>query len=246
MKLNMILIPFFVLAILTASAQDGAITGRIQTVEGQLRQLKESPESFSPEGLARLGVAAWQQARDLALKAEELQRSDNPKNREKAEEMLDERRRFFDTVGTAFTTLVKRFPKHELAGWAQNFAGHAFLQAQDYAKAIQVFQTIVDTHSDDKSAAEGLYWLGYCHVANGSLTNGIRVWKRLVQQYPESNWAKDLSRSFDPKGFEPRDWWTPEEIERWEKATGQLFPGKMSGQFSDQPTGSNATLRTGI
>jgi TolA-binding protein len=100
-------------------------------------------------------------------------------------------RQIYNTSGEVFGRLCDRFPNHKMAGQTKTLSGQAFLQAQDYEKAVAAFEVVRDKFKNDKDLmSEASYWCGDCHLRLNKPDMAYLVWKKLTWDYPDTKWAK--------------------------------------------------------
>ena len=97
----------------------------------------------------------------------------------------------YRTAAEVFGRLAVRFPLHKLAGKTTVLSGQAYIQAQDYPKAIEVLEKAVKTYEGNKKLApEAMYWCADSQYRMKELVGSYRMWKRLTWDYPATKWAK--------------------------------------------------------
>ena len=94
--------------------------------------------------------------------------------------------------GQVFGRLGVRFPDHPLAGKTTVASANAFIRAQDYDKAIEIFNKVVNESKIDKDLiAQSMYWCGECYLKVQDNPKAYRMFKRCTLDYPESTWARN-------------------------------------------------------
>jgi hypothetical protein len=70
------------------------------------------------------------------------------------------------------------------------FEGISWFRQDQWAKAEEVFQRLVDRFPEGPSSPEGLYHIGLCKARLGDMPGAIEAWQQTQQRYPNSPWAK--------------------------------------------------------
>jgi hypothetical protein len=70
------------------------------------------------------------------------------------------------------------------------FEGISWFRQDDWAKAEEVFQRLVDRFPEGPSSPEGLYHVGLCKARLGDMPGAITAWQETQKRYPGSPWAK--------------------------------------------------------
>jgi tetratricopeptide (TPR) repeat protein len=138
------------------------------------------------ETIARLGGYFTAKGRELDDKAlNETDKLAQEKFRVQARDM-------HRISGQVFGRLGVRFPDHPLAGKTTVASANAFIRAQDFEKAVEIFNKIVTESKIDKDLiAQSMYWAGDCYVKLQDLPKAYRMFKRCTLDYPESTWARN-------------------------------------------------------
>ena len=111
-----------------------------------------------------------------------------------------------------FSKLQNRFPDDALAGLAGVRAGQNFMRAQQYDKAIEVFQAVIDNENYEggRIRAQAMFWSAYSRelfpVDEGNyklrgrlITESYQMYRRITFDFPDSIWAKrSRGRLADP------------------------------------------------
>jgi outer membrane protein assembly factor BamD (BamD/ComL family) len=105
----------------------------------------------------------------------------------------------YKTAARVFCRLEERFPEHKLACKSSVLAGQCHMRAEDFLRAIEVFNKVIAAKKGDPDIiAEAMYWCGDSYVKDAaslhprkdSMVNAYRMFKKLTWDYPESGWAK--------------------------------------------------------
>ncbi|MCX5661804.1 MAG: tetratricopeptide repeat protein [Planctomycetota bacterium] len=137
------------------------------------------------ETIARLGQYFLTKGKEFEEKA---QTQTEPIEREK---VRIQGRDMFRTAAQVFGRLGVRFPQHHLAGRTSVLSAQAYMRAEDFDKAVEVFKGIIeDTKAEKDLVATSMYWCGDCYMKKNDLVLAYRMFKRVTWDYPESQWAK--------------------------------------------------------
>jgi len=85
----------------------------------------------------------------------------------------------------ALAAVVKKYPKHRRASYAQNLLGRAYLDDGQPARAAEAFAANYTTNPRGERAAESLYFLGQSLVALKKPADACRVYDELATAYPD-------------------------------------------------------------
>jgi TolA-binding protein len=143
---------------------------------------------LSADATARIGQHHWNSGKEIKKLADELKQDGKLLE---AEVEYKRMRQAYKASGMILSSLEEQFPNHKLAARTKLLSGQAFMQAQEYEKAIAVFERATDRFKDDKELMpEALYWYGHCYFLMGDTEKAYMKWKTLSWDYPESKWAK--------------------------------------------------------
>jgi outer membrane protein assembly factor BamD (BamD/ComL family) len=144
------------------------------------------------ETIARLGQYFFRKGKALI----EIE-SDDPLEVEKAKITAHN---MFTTAAEVFGRMAVRFPQHKLAQKTTVLSGQCYMRAENFNKAVQTLNVVVDNGDADKEVrAEAMYWCAdsLTKIKQSSrpgqappLTQAYRMFKRLTWDYPSSKWAK--------------------------------------------------------
>ncbi len=70
------------------------------------------------------------------------------------------------------------------------FEGISWFRQDQWAKAEEVFQRLVDRFPEGPSSPEGLYHIGLCRARLGDMPGAIAAWQDTQRRYPGSPWSK--------------------------------------------------------
>jgi hypothetical protein len=69
--------------------------------------------------------------------------------------------------------------------------GRYWLDRRQFARARERFEEVARRHAGSEAGAEALYWLGVVSYKESQDPAQLRPsWQRLVQEYPNSDWAR--------------------------------------------------------
>lgn len=77
--------------------------------------------------------------------------------------------------------------------------GRAAFEERDFSSAARFYQTIADQFVKSELVPEALYFLGLARnkMSGGSINDRRAIWKRILEEYPTSDWAKKASVAFE-------------------------------------------------
>jgi TolA-binding protein len=87
---------------------------------------------------------------------------------------------------TSLAAVVKKYPKHRRASYAQNLLGRAYLDAGQPARAAEAFARNYQTNPKGERAPDSLYYLGQSLVALKKPEDACRVYDELDTAYGAS------------------------------------------------------------
>jgi TolA-binding protein len=86
---------------------------------------------------------------------------------------------------TALAAVVKKYPKHRRASYAQNLLGRAYLDDGQPARAAEAFAANYTANPHGERAPESLYFLGQSLIQLKKPTDACRVYDELATAYPD-------------------------------------------------------------
>ena len=92
----------------------------------------------------------------------------------------------FPQAETALAAVVKKYPKHKRASYAQNLLGRAYLDDGQPARAAEAFAANYTTNPHGERAPESLYYLGQSLVQLKKPTDACRVYDELTSAYGDT------------------------------------------------------------
>ncbi|MCG6657100.1 tol-pal system protein YbgF [Halomonas campisalis] len=89
--------------------------------------------------------------------------------------------------------VVQASPSSGVSADAQAAYQSAFarVQAREFEEAISAFEAFVVEHPDNSLTANGHYWLGELHSAQGDLGAAETAFRRVIDDYPQSSKVPD-------------------------------------------------------
>lgn len=85
----------------------------------------------------------------------------------------------------ALAAMVKKYPNHKRASYAQNLLGRAYLDDGQPARAAEAFATNYQKNAHGDRAPESLYFLGQALMKLNKPSDACRVYDELASAYPE-------------------------------------------------------------
>ena len=85
----------------------------------------------------------------------------------------------------ALAAVVKKYPKHKRASYAQNLLGRSLLDDGQPARAAEAFAANYQSNPRGERAPESLYYLGRSLMALKKPTDACRVYDELATAYPD-------------------------------------------------------------
>lgn len=104
-----------------------------------------------------------------------------------------------DAEGTEHYRDVGYLPPEDFVAHMTLALGHTAVEEKDFPTAARFFQTVIDRYRSSEVIPEALYFLGVARnrSAGGTADDRKAIWKRLMETYPRSDWAKKASSAFD-------------------------------------------------
>lgn len=104
-----------------------------------------------------------------------------------------------DPGGTEHYRDIGYLPPEDFLAHMTLALGHTALEQKDFPGAAKFFQTVIDRYGPSEVVPEALYFLGVARnrIAGGTADDRKAIWKRLMDTYPKSDWAKKASSAFD-------------------------------------------------
>jgi len=104
-----------------------------------------------------------------------------------------------DPAGTEHYRETGYLPPEDFLAHMNLALGRAAFEERDFSGAARFFQTVVDQYPASEAVPEALYFLGVCknRIPGGTADQRKALWKRLMDEYPKSDWAKKASFAFE-------------------------------------------------
>jgi tol-pal system protein YbgF len=90
---------------------------------------------------------------------------------------------------------LARYPKHQLAPAAQYWIGEAYFVQRDYRQALVEFEKVLGYGPQNPRAADALLRSGMASKALRDSARAEQLWRRVVEEYPQSE-AAQKARTF--------------------------------------------------
>ncbi|MFQ5849507.1 MAG: thioredoxin family protein [Candidatus Binatia bacterium] len=103
-----------------------------------------------------------------------------------------------DPDGTEYYREIGYLPPQDMVAHLSLALGRAALEQRNFAEAAGHLATVVDHYGASELVPEALYFLGVVkNRLSGKADERRALWKRIVDQYPKSDWAKKVSFAFE-------------------------------------------------
>lgn len=104
-----------------------------------------------------------------------------------------------DADGTEHYRDIGYLPPEDFLAHMNLALGRTAFEDRDFATGAKHFQVIVDRYGASELVPEALYLLGVAknRMPGGKPDDRRAIWKRLMDQYPKSDWAKKASFAFE-------------------------------------------------
>ena len=96
----------------------------------------------------------------------------------------------YPLAASEFGEVVKYYPLDDLAGTSQFYLGEIAYQAQEYAKAINEYNAVLEGFSGNAKAPAARLHKGLALLAENKRDSGIRELRDLIQRYPQTPEAR--------------------------------------------------------
>jgi len=94
-------------------------------------------------------------------------------------------------AAAALQAAIERFPDSELLGHARYWRGMCYVAEHDWERAADALQIAFDRHPQHALAPAITFWLADALRQNGDLDAAEEKYAKLVQDWPDSEWADD-------------------------------------------------------
>ena len=88
-----------------------------------------------------------------------------------------------------FIDFIAKYPRHQLAPYAQSWIGEAYYVQRDYRQAILEFQKVLEFGLSNPKVPDALFKVGLSYRALRDHGRAERVFTRVVNDYPKSSAA---------------------------------------------------------
>lgn len=145
------------------------------------------------ETISRLGRYFWKKGKSMNDQAKSI---DEEVERFKKQQQA---KKMYKTAAEVFGRLAERFPSHDLAGKTAILSGQAYIQAEEFGKAVDVLESAIKTYDGDKNLVpQAMYWCADAYMRAGRgdvsaedpMVESYRMFKNLTWDYPATKWAK--------------------------------------------------------
>ena len=100
--------------------------------------------------------------------------------------------------GTEYYRETGYLPPQDLLAHVTLGLGKAAFEQQKFAEAAKHLASVVDQYGGSEVVPEALYFLGVArNRLSGKADERRAIWKRIMEQYPKSDWAKKVSFAFE-------------------------------------------------
>jgi outer membrane protein assembly factor BamD len=112
-----------------------------------------------------------------------------------------------------------RYARDQLAGKEMQ-VGRYYLERREYIAAVKRFRYVVENYSNTRHVEEALARLTEAYYSMGLASEAQAAAAVLGQNYPDSQWYKDLYKLLSSQGLQPR-----ENAGSWITKAGKLITG---------------------
>jgi tol-pal system protein YbgF len=192
--------------------QIGAINGRLEEVEYQIKQGKNTPGNTDASGSTELDrlkedarvlnsrITSIEQYLDMGGAAKSTAVKPAPTKVPAAkvplsslsdQELYDQAKQAFDTgelekAREGFQEFTKRFPNSQNADNAQFWIGEIYYREKWYEKAIVEYQKVVENYPKGNKIRSAMLKQGYAFLNIGDKANARLILKELISKYPDT------------------------------------------------------------
>lgn len=105
-----------------------------------------------------------------------------------------------DAQGTVHHSITGFIPPEELLAQLEFAQAKASFNKGDYQASLPGFKRVVEKHPKSLIAPEALYWAAVSEYKfTGSVDALMGGWKRLMKEYPDSEWGKKIGFMLEQK-----------------------------------------------
>jgi len=196
--------------------QIGAINGRLEEVEYQIKQGKNTPGNTDASGSTELDrlkedarvlnsrITSIEQYLDMggAAKSQAVKPAPTkvpaakvPLSSLSEQELYDQAKQAFDAgelekAREGFQEFTKRFPNSQNADNAQFWIGEIYYREKWYEKAIVEYQKVVENYPKGNKIRSAMLKQGYAFLNIGDKANARLILKELINKYPDTTEAQ--------------------------------------------------------
>ena len=192
--------------------QIGAINGRLEEVEYQIKQGKNAPGNTDASGSTELDrmkedarvmnsrITSIEQYLDMGGAAKsnvakpapaKVPAASVPLSSLSEQELYDQAKQAFDAgelekAREGFQEFTKRFPNSQNADNAQFWIGEIYYREKWYEKAIVEYQKVVENYPKGNKIRSAMLKQGYAFLNIGDKANARLILKELINKYPDT------------------------------------------------------------
>jgi tol-pal system protein YbgF len=192
--------------------QIGAINGRLEEVEYQIKQGKNAPGNTDASGSTELDrmkedarvmnsrITSIEQYLDMGGAAKssvvkpaptKVPAAKVPLSSLSEQELYDQAKQAFDAgelekAREGFQEFTKRFPNSQNADNAQFWIGEIYYREKWYEKAIVEYQKVVENYPKGNKVRSAMLKQGYAFLNIGDKANARLILKELISKYPDT------------------------------------------------------------
>jgi len=85
-----------------------------------------------------------------------------------------------------FSSFIKKFPKHALAGNAHFWSGESYFAEKDFENAILAYETVIKSYPQNVKIPGSLYKQGLSFMELGDKKTAKVIFEKLIEKYPDS------------------------------------------------------------
>lgn len=192
--------------------QIGAINGRLEEVEYQIKQGKNAPGNTDASGSTELDrlkedarvlnsrITSIEQYLDMGGAAKspaakpaptKVPATKVPLSSLSEQELYDQAKQAFDAgelekAREGFQEFTRRFPNSQNADNAQFWIGEIYYREKWYEKAIVEYQKVVENYPKGNKIRSAMLKQGYAFLNIGDKANARLILKELINKYPDT------------------------------------------------------------
>lgn len=138
--------------------------------------VQSAPKDYAnlAQGWLHLGYNLWKQSKSIADQNE------------------GESKQLSARAVESFQTLLKEFPKSDVADQASYFLGEAKISAGDLEGAIAAFDKLILEQPDSKFWPDAVFALGSCHEEKADFAKALTNYDRFLEKAPQAKQANEV------------------------------------------------------